>query len=75
MFAWVFSMDVSTATIPVGMRLFFGQFATRYDLVMAAATLSTLPVMILFMIVQRRLISGFPGGRAVAARNTGKKVR
>ena len=75
MFAWVFSMDVSTATIPVGMRLFFGQFATRYDLVMAAATLSTLPVMILFMIVQRRLISGFPGGRAVAARNAGKKVR
>jgi ABC-type maltose transport system permease subunit len=42
---------------------------------MAAATLSTLPVMILFMIVQRRLISGFPGGRAVAARNVGKKVR
>lgn len=75
MFAWVFSMDVSTATIPVGMRLFFGQFATRYDLVMAAATLSTLPVIILFLIVQRRLVSGFPGGRAVAARNIAKKGR
>lgn len=61
MFAWVFSMDSASATIPVGMRLFFGQIGSRYDLMMAAATLSTLPVIVLFLIVQRKLLSGFTG--------------
>lgn len=58
MIAWVFSVDLSTATIPVGMRLFFGQFGSRFDLMMAAATLSTLPVLVLFLLMQRHLLSG-----------------
>lgn len=65
MFAWVFSFDLSSATIPVGMRLFFGQFGSRFDLMMAAATLSTLPVVMLFLFMQRHLLRGFPGGRNV----------
>ena len=66
MLAWVFSLDLSSATIPVGMRLFFGQFGSRFDLMMAAATLSTLPVLVLFLLMQRHLLRGFPGGRSVA---------
>lgn len=65
MLAWVFSLDLSSATIPVGMRLFFGQFGSRFDLMMAAATLSTLPVIILFLLMQRHLLRGFSGGRDV----------
>lgn len=74
MVAWVFSMDLSTATIPVGMRLFFGQFGSRFDLMMAAATLSTLPVVLLFLLVQGRLLSGISGGR-MPARSASKKSR
>jgi multiple sugar transport system permease protein len=35
------------ATIPVGIRNFVGNFQNRYDLVMAAATVATLPVLFL----------------------------
>ncbi|MDD7298088.1 carbohydrate ABC transporter permease, partial [Fibrobacter intestinalis] len=69
MFAWVFSMDTSSATIPVGLRLFFGQFGNRFDLMMAAATLSTLPVIVLFLIVQRKLLSGFAGSHSAGIKN------
>lgn len=74
MVAWVFSLDLSTATIPVGMRLFFGQFGSRFDLMMAAATLSTLPVVVLFLLMRRHLLRGFSGGRD-AMRNVLKKNR
>lgn len=74
MVAWVFSLDLSTATIPVGMRLFFGQFGSRFDLMMAAATLSTLPVVVLFLFMRRHLLRGFSGGRD-AMRTVLKKNR
>ncbi|MCK9182289.1 MAG: carbohydrate ABC transporter permease [Fibrobacteraceae bacterium] len=62
MFVWVLSMDSTTATIPVGMRLLVGQFGNRFDLLMAAATISTLPVMILFFVMQRQLLFGISNG-------------
>ena len=65
MFAWVFSLDLSTATIPVGMRLFFGQFGSRFDLIMAAATVSTIPVLVLFFFMQFHLLKSFSSGRDV----------
>ncbi len=61
MFAWVLSMDMTTATIPVGMRLFAGQFGNRFDLLMAAATLSTIPVLLLFLIMQAQMLFGISG--------------
>jgi len=51
-----------TATIPVGIRNFVGNFQNRYDLVMAAATVATLPVLFLFFFVQRQLIQGLTAG-------------
>jgi ABC-type glycerol-3-phosphate transport system permease component len=61
MFVWVLSMDMTTATIPVGMRLFVGQFGNRFDLMMAAATLSTIPVLILFLGMQTQMLFGISG--------------
>jgi len=52
----------ATATIPVGIRNFVGNFQNRYDLVMAAATVATLPVLLLFFLVQRWLIQGLTAG-------------
>jgi multiple sugar transport system permease protein len=61
MFAWVLT-DERTYTIPVGIRLFVGNFQNRYDLMMAAATVSTIPVMVLFFLMQRHIVSGLTAG-------------
>lgn len=61
MFVWVLSMDVSSATIPVGMRLYAGQFGNRFDLLMAASTVATVPVLILFLVMQRQMLFGISG--------------
>jgi multiple sugar transport system permease protein len=61
MFAWVLT-DEKTYTIPVGIRLFVGNFQNRYDLMMAAATVSTIPVMILFFLMQKHIVSGLTAG-------------
>jgi multiple sugar transport system permease protein len=61
MFAWVLTNE-STYTIPVGIRLFAGNYQNRYDLMMAAATVATLPVMILFFMMQRQIVSGLTAG-------------
>jgi len=62
MFAWVLCTDTSTATIPVGIRLYVGQFGNRFDLLMAAASIATLPVMVLFFLMQRHIVTGLTGG-------------
>ncbi len=61
MFAWVLTSE-STYTIPVGIRLFAGNYQNRYDLMMAAATVATLPVMILFFLMQKQIVSGLTAG-------------
>jgi multiple sugar transport system permease protein len=62
MFAWVLSTDIQTATIPVGIRLYVGQFGNRFDLLMAASTVATLPAMVLFFIMQKQIVSGLTQG-------------
>jgi len=61
-FAWVLTSSAEVQTIPVGIRLFVGQFQHRYDLMMAAATVSTLPVLIAFFACQRFFIKGLAAG-------------
>lgn len=61
LFAQVLTTE-ATATIPVGIRNFVGNYQNRYDLVMAAATVATLPVLFLFFLVQRWLIQGLTAG-------------
>lgn len=62
MFAWVLCTDISTATIPVGIRMYAGLFGNRSDLLMAAATVASLPVVILFFVMQRHIVNGLTGG-------------
>jgi multiple sugar transport system permease protein len=61
MFAWVLT-DEKTYTIPVGIRLFAGNYQNRYDLMMAAATVATVPVMALFFLMQKQIVSGLTAG-------------
>lgn len=61
MFAWVLT-SAKTMTIPVGIRLFVGNYQNRFDLMMAAATIATIPVIILFFMLQRYIIKGLTAG-------------
>jgi multiple sugar transport system permease protein len=49
-------------TVPVGLASFFGEYTTRWDLVMTASVLATIPTLIIFLILQRHLVSGLTAG-------------
>lgn len=62
LFAWVLTTTPKVQTIPVGIRLFVGQYTNRYDLLMSAATVVTVPVIITFFMTQKYFISGMTAG-------------
>ncbi|MDR1637125.1 MAG: carbohydrate ABC transporter permease [Treponema sp.] len=45
-------------TIPLGIRMFLGQYATEYGLIMASSVVSLIPVFIVFLGFQRFFIEG-----------------
>jgi multiple sugar transport system permease protein len=45
-------------TIPLGIRMFLGQYATEYGLIMASSVVSLIPVFIVFLAFQRFFIEG-----------------
>jgi len=49
-------------TVSIGLRQFFGEHSNEWGYIMAASTLITVPVMIFFVIVQRRLSEGLVAG-------------
>jgi N,N'-diacetylchitobiose transport system permease protein len=61
-FALTFMSDQDGFTVAVGLRRFFGQYGTDWGAVMAASTLITIPVMVFFVIAQRRLTDGLVAG-------------
>ena len=61
-FAWVLTSSSDVQTIPVGIRLFISQFQHRYDLMMAAGAVSTLPVLLAFFAGQRYFVKGLAAG-------------
>jgi N,N'-diacetylchitobiose transport system permease protein len=61
-FALTFMSDDDKYTVAVGLRRFFGVYGTDWGAVMAGSTLITIPVMVFFVLVQRRLTSGLVAG-------------
>jgi len=61
-FAITFMNDQDSYTVAAGLRQFFTQYGTDWGAVMAGSTLITLPVMVFFILVQRRLSSGLVAG-------------
>jgi len=62
MFATILLPKESSFTIPLGIKLFIGNHQNRFDLIMAASTVATLPVLILFFLVQKWFIKGLTAG-------------
>ncbi|WP_202911591.1 carbohydrate ABC transporter permease [Segeticoccus rhizosphaerae] len=54
----VFTTSTDMETLPAGLALFTGEHVVQYGLVSAGATLAMLPMIIAFILVQRRFIEG-----------------
>lgn len=59
-FLWplIVTNDRALYTLPVGLASFSGENLTEWELVMAGATIATLPTLIVFLIFQRYIIRG-----------------
>lgn len=58
LFALLFVTDDSQRTLPVGLVRFSGYHSTDYALVFAALTITTVPILILYFLLQRHVIAG-----------------
>lgn len=61
-FALTFISDQELRPLTTGIYAFVGQFDTQWQFLMAASLLSIVPVFVLFIVVQRRLVSGLTAG-------------
>jgi multiple sugar transport system permease protein len=61
-FALTLATDTRLKTIQVGLAGFFGEYTADWSMVMTASVIATLPTLIVFMILQRRLVSGLAAG-------------
>ena len=58
----VFLRDENRMTIPVGIQSFMQQYGTDWGSLMASATLGMLPTLVLFLFIQKFMISGATAG-------------
>jgi ABC-type glycerol-3-phosphate transport system permease component len=64
-FLWQLIVNTPTSpwrTLPVGLALFKGQYSIAWEKMMAAASFSIVPIVILFLFLQRFIISGLTEG-------------
>lgn len=52
----IMTNSLDNATLPAGLAMFAGQHSTEYGLLMAGATLSIVPVVLLFLLVQKSFV-------------------
>ena len=49
-------------TIPITISFLFDQFNSRWDIAMAAITMSMIPVLLLFATFQKHIVAGIASG-------------
>jgi N,N'-diacetylchitobiose transport system permease protein len=62
MYANSFMLDAQNFTLPIWLASFRTNFGTDWGATMAASTLFTLPVLVFFLVVQRRMVGGLTAG-------------
>jgi raffinose/stachyose/melibiose transport system permease protein len=69
MFVWndfllplVLETKSSLYTLPVAIESFFGTYSTAYGLVFASVVLASLPMVILYVLLNRMFVSGITAG-------------
>lgn len=61
-FALILIQSRSSQTLPVGLQNFYGEFSVNVPGLMAALTLASLPVILVFVISQEKVVKGLIGG-------------
>jgi ABC-type glycerol-3-phosphate transport system permease component len=61
-FALCFATDSSVKTLPIGLAEFSTEFNTDWGAVMAASLVMTLPIVLLFLSIQRLFVGGLTAG-------------
>ena len=56
--ALIVTNDLELRTLPVGLSIFQGRYTLDYGLTMAAAAVTTIPMIIAFLFFQRRITEG-----------------
>lgn len=54
----IYLTSESKKTIQIGLRMFIGQYSSDYGLIMAASVISLIPVLIVFLALQRYFVEG-----------------
>lgn len=62
LFATTFISTPELRTLPIGLQAFIGQYSTDWNLLMAGAVVTTVPVILLFVFLQRYLVAGLTAG-------------
>jgi len=53
-----------TSTLPVGLTNFFGENATNYSAVFAGLVITTIPLIVLFLVATKQIVAGLTAGMA-----------
>lgn len=61
-FPLIFLRSEKLMTIPVGLSVFFGEYATDWATLFAALTISVVPVIVAFIVASRQFIAGLTAG-------------
>jgi ABC-type glycerol-3-phosphate transport system permease component len=62
LFALSFTLGPERQTVPVAIALFRGQYQVPWGQILAAAVIATLPVTLLVLAFQRRIVQGLTAG-------------
>jgi multiple sugar transport system permease protein len=54
----IVTTDTSMQTLPAGLALFMGEHVVEYGLLMAGSILALLPMVVMFLLVQRKFVEG-----------------
>jgi multiple sugar transport system permease protein len=54
----IFTDSLAMRTLPIGITIFQGRYSIEYGPMMAAAALAALPVVIVFLLLQRHITRG-----------------
>jgi ABC-type glycerol-3-phosphate transport system permease component len=62
LFALSFAMGPERYTVPVAIALFRGQYQVPWGEILAAAVIASIPVAVIILVAQRRIVSGLTSG-------------
>lgn len=62
LFASVLMSNDRLKTVQVGLAGYFGEYSTDWAVVMAGATVAAIPTVVLFALIQKRLVAGMAAG-------------